>query len=166
MRADGTGTAASGRAEGDLVRLARSERERAGEVEPDGDRAVGEHHDVGDPCAAQVIGPAFGSIGPDHDEAEVARGNHEPAVDRLGQVQASHDWVDAVRHFVPHSEKLYSWWSYRARDWRASNRGRRLDHVWVTPALAKNLAAASVFADARDWPKASDHAPVVVDIDI
>ena len=93
--------------------------------------------------------------------------SHTPVeVDRLGQVQASHDWVDAVRHFVPDTEKLYSWWSYRARDWRASNRGRRLDHVWVTPPLAKNLKAASVFADARDWPKASDHAPVVVDIDI
>ena len=30
-------------------------------------------------------------------------------------------------------EILYSWWSYRARDWAASNfRGRRLDHVWVS----------------------------------
>lgn len=87
-------------------------------------------------------------------------------VDRLEQVRTSHGWVDAVRHFVPDTEKLYSWWSYRARDWRASNRGRRLDHVWVTPSLAQKLQAATVFADARDWPKASDHAPVVVDIDI
>lgn len=93
--------------------------------------------------------------------------SHTPVeVDRLQQVQASHDWVDAVRHFVPDSEKLYSWWSYRARDWRASNRGRRLDHIWVTPALAKNLRSATVFAEARDWTKPSDHAPVVVDIDI
>ena len=87
-------------------------------------------------------------------------------VDRLEQVRASHGWVDAVRHFAPDTEKLYTWWSYRARDWRASNRGRRLDHVWVTPSLAQKLQAATVFADARDWPKASDHAPVVVDIDI
>ncbi len=91
--------------------------------------------------------------------------SHTPMeVSRLAQVQASHDWVDAVRHFVPNSKKLYSWWSYRARDWRASNRGRRLDHVWVTPALTNNLTAASVFTDARDWAKPSDHAPVVVDI--
>ena len=93
--------------------------------------------------------------------------SHTPVeVDRLQQLQAAHDWVDAVRHFVPESEKLYSWWSYRARDWRASNRGRRLDHVWVTPALKSNLQSASVFADARDWTKTSDHAPVVVDIDL
>ena len=44
-------------------------------------------------------------------------------------------FVDAVRHFVPADQKLYTWWSYRNRDWRASDRGRRLDHVWVTPDL-------------------------------
>jgi len=93
--------------------------------------------------------------------------SHTPVeVDRLALVQASHDWVDAVRHFVPDSEKLFSWWSYRSRDWRESNRGRRLDHIWVTPALSKNLKTASVFTAARDWTKPSDHAPVVVDIDI
>ena len=92
---------------------------------------------------------------------------HTPVeVDRLQQLQASHDWVDAVRHFIPDSEQLFSWWSYRSRDWRESNRGRRLDHVWVTPALTKSLRSASVFDAARDWTKTSDHAPVVVDIDI
>ena len=44
-------------------------------------------------------------------------------------------FVDAVRHFVPAEEKLFTWWSYRNRDWRLSDRGRRLDHVWVTPDL-------------------------------
>ena len=93
--------------------------------------------------------------------------SHTPVeVDRLQQLQASHDWIDAVRHFIPDSEKLFSWWSYRSRDWRESNRGRRLDHVWVTPALTKSLRSASVFDAARDWTKTSDHAPVVVDIDI
>jgi len=93
--------------------------------------------------------------------------SHTPVeVDRLVQVQQAHDWVDAVRHFVPATEKLYSWWSYRARDWRASDRGRRLDHVWVTPALTQRLKAAFVYSDARDWPKTSDHAPVVVDFDL
>ena len=93
--------------------------------------------------------------------------SHTPVeVARLAAVMAAHDWVDAVRHFVPADEPLYSWWSYRARDWRASNRGRRLDHVWVTPALRRRLRAASVLADARDWPKASDHVPVIVELDL
>ena len=72
-------------------------------------------------------------------------------------------FVDAVRHFVPASERLYTWWSYRNRDWRASNRGRRLDHVWVSPDLVGSLRAHHVLVDARDWTQTSDHVPVAVD---
>ena len=90
--------------------------------------------------------------------------SHTPVeVDLYGKMQKAHDWIDAVRHFVPADQKLYSWWSYRARDWRASNRGRRLDHVWVTPDLVERLKGAAILKDARDWARASDHVPVVVD---
>ncbi|MGE0734601.1 MAG: exodeoxyribonuclease III [Alphaproteobacteria bacterium] len=92
--------------------------------------------------------------------------SHTPVeVDLLGKMQAAHDWVDAVRNFVPADQKLYSWWSYRNRDWRLSDRGRRLDHVWATPKLKTSLKAAKILKDARDWEKASDHVPVIVDID-
>ena len=30
---------------------------------------------------------------------------------------AAGDWIDAMRRFIPPEERLYSWWSYRARDW-------------------------------------------------
>ena len=89
----------------------------------------------------------------------------EVEVDALARVQGAHDWVDAVRHFAPEDEKLASWWSYRAKDWRASDRGRRLDHVWVTPALKSKLRSYEILRDARDWVKSSDHVPVVVEID-
>ena len=71
-------------------------------------------------------------------------------------------FVDAVRHFVPAEQKLYTWWSYRNRDWRASDRGRRLDHVWVSPDLVPALQSHAILKDARDWPTTSDHVPVVV----
>lgn len=90
--------------------------------------------------------------------------SHTPVeVDHLNEVMASHDWIDAMRHFIPESERLYSWWSYRARDWQTSNKGRRLDHVWVTPALKDSLKAMEVVLEARGWEKPSDHAPVIVD---
>ena len=76
--------------------------------------------------------------------------------------QAAGPWVDAVRHFVPASERLYTWWSYRARDWRLSDRGRRLDHVWVSPDLEPHLMGATVIVEARAWDGPSDHAPVLV----
>ena len=75
-------------------------------------------------------------------------------------------FVDAVRHFVPADEKLYSWWSYRNKDWRASDRGRRLDHVWVSPDLVPALKTQRIHRDARDWPQSSDHVPVAVDFAI
>jgi exodeoxyribonuclease-3 len=73
-------------------------------------------------------------------------------------------FVDAVRHFVPADEKLFTWWSYRNQDWRASNRGRRLDHVWVTPDLQGGLRRHLVLKDARDWERGSDHVPVCVEL--
>jgi exodeoxyribonuclease-3 len=73
-------------------------------------------------------------------------------------------FVDAVRHFVPADQKLYTWWSYRNRDWRTSDRGRRLDHVWVTPDLQGGLTRHVVLKDARDWPQSSDHVPVCVEL--
>ena len=73
-------------------------------------------------------------------------------------------WTDAMRRFVPASEKLYTWWSYRNRDWRVANRGRRLDHVWTTPDLAP--LSLQVLVDARDWEQGSDHVPVCVEVQI
>lgn len=90
--------------------------------------------------------------------------SHTPEeVTRLDAMLGALDWVDSARHFVPMDEKLYSWWSYRNRDWRKSNRGRRLDHIWVTQPLKNALKAHEVYADARDWEKPSDHAPIITD---
>lgn len=91
--------------------------------------------------------------------------SHTPAeVERLEALRTSASWRDAARHFTPTNEKLYSWWSYRNRDWRRSDRGRRLDHIWVTPGLAPALRACQTVKDARDWTQPSDHVPVIVDL--
>jgi exodeoxyribonuclease-3 len=73
-------------------------------------------------------------------------------------------FVDGVRHFVPAEQRLFTWWSYRNRDWRASDRGRRLDHIWVSEDLAGALSRQIVLKDARDWPQTSDHVPVCVEL--
>jgi exodeoxyribonuclease-3 len=88
----------------------------------------------------------------------------EPEITRLNKLQKSLDWVDVARHFIPMDEKTYSWWSYRNKDWKTSNRGRRLDHIWVTPVLKPSLKEYKVLPDARDWLQPSDHVPVVVRI--
>lgn len=73
-------------------------------------------------------------------------------------------WVDAVRRHVPHPEKLYSWWSYRAADWEASDRGRRLDHVWASEDVAARSTGVETLKAARGWERPSDHVPVILTI--
>jgi exodeoxyribonuclease-3 len=93
--------------------------------------------------------------------------SHTPIeVEKLGRLQAAGGFVDAVRHFFPADQKLYSWWSYRAKDWSAADKGRRLDHIWVTPDLVPALESATILRAARGWERGSDHAPVIVDLRI
>jgi exodeoxyribonuclease-3 len=90
--------------------------------------------------------------------------SHTPAeTERFARVQAAHDWIDVMRRHVPAEQKLFTWWSYRNRDWRASNRGRRLDHIWTTPALEGAAVSMRVLDETRDWPRTSDHVPVIAD---
>jgi len=91
--------------------------------------------------------------------------SHTPIeVEKMAAWQKSLDWVDAVRKFIPPELKLYSWWSYRSSDWKASDRGRRLDHIWATPSLAQRLTGAMVIRETRDWAPPSDHVPVMIDL--
>ena len=96
--------------------------------------------------------------------------SHTPAeVEAMEKLKASAGFIDLVRAAIPDPQKLFSWWSYRAADFRASNRGLRLDHLWVTPGLkdaAHRLGAVSarVHDDVRAWERPSDHAPVSADL--
>ena len=90
--------------------------------------------------------------------------SHTPAETEGLTAWLNTGFVDAVRHFVPADQKLYTWWSYRNRDWRVSDRGRRLDHIWVTPDLQGGLQRQIILRDARDWKQASDHVPVCVEM--
>jgi len=93
--------------------------------------------------------------------------SHTPIeVEALGRLQAANDWIDLGRRFVPAPERLYTWWSYRAKDWKANDRGRRLDHMWASPELAAQTVGHRVHEDARDWEKPSDHVPLVTEFDL
>ena len=82
--------------------------------------------------------------------------------DRLTGVLKAGHWIDAQRRIVPPEEKLFTWWSYRNRNWPEEDKGRRLDHLWISPALEDRLVSATVHRDVRFWEKPSDHAPVLL----
>ena len=80
----------------------------------------------------------------------------------LDRIRDRGGFVDLARRHHPPEHKLFTWWSYRAADWAASNRGRRLDHIWTSPDLAERLEPGgwSARTEARGWEKPSDHVPV------
>ncbi|MEK9755141.1 MAG: exodeoxyribonuclease III [Rhodospirillaceae bacterium] len=90
-----------------------------------------------------------------HTEIEIA---HLAALKRAG------GWVDAVRHLLGDEEQLFTWWSYRAADWAEADKGRRLDHVWVSEDLTDAVRTVEVVRDARDWDPPSDHVPVMIEL--
>jgi exodeoxyribonuclease-3 len=47
-----------------------------------------------------------------------------------------------------------------------ADKGRRLDHIWVSQGLGDRLAAIKVTKDARGWERPSDHVPVTVTLEV
>jgi exodeoxyribonuclease-3 len=93
--------------------------------------------------------------------------SHTPIeCDKLTAAQKAGGWFDVMRHFVPEPAKLYTWWSYRAADWAAADRGRRLDHIWVSPELADRVSALKIRREARGWGRPSDHVPVTARVEL
>ena len=93
--------------------------------------------------------------------------SHTPIeCEKLTAAQKAGAWLDVMRAFVPEPTKLYTWWSYRAQDWEAADRGRRLDHIWVSPAIADRVSGMRIAKQARGWTQPSDHVPVTATIEL
>jgi exodeoxyribonuclease III len=86
--------------------------------------------------------------------------------EKLLEIVNTGEWVDVMRELVSHDSKLYSWWSYRNRNWEISNRGRRLDHLWVSKNLFSKVKSGVIYKDTRNWERPSDHVPIIIDINI
>ena len=93
--------------------------------------------------------------------------SHTPEeTEALAKVMDEGNWCDLIRNKIPVEEKLFTWWSYRSRDWQKSNRGRRLDHIWGSQSLADLQNDITVVQKVRNWEKPSDHVPIICTFDI
>jgi exodeoxyribonuclease-3 len=95
--------------------------------------------------------------------------SHTPVeVETLNRLQAAGAFTDVVREAFPEPQKLASWWSYRAQDFRKSARGLRLDHIWTSPGLTPAVVpgSATIHEPVRAWEQPSDHCPITVDLDV
>ena len=91
--------------------------------------------------------------------------SHTPIeIGRLTRLYKSLDFVDAVRKIYPEPDKIYSWWSYRNPNWQTNNKGRRLDHIWVTPNLEDRILSVKILKEFRSAERPSDHVPVLIEM--
>jgi exodeoxyribonuclease-3 len=71
-------------------------------------------------------------------------------------------WIDALRKLHP-DERIYTFWDFFRKHWER-NAGLRIDHVLLNATLAPRLVSCTVHSWVRGQQKASDHAPVCVEI--
>lgn len=93
--------------------------------------------------------------------------SHTPAeLEAFGNFVTAGNLHDPFRDAYPDPEKIFTWWSYRAADFRKSNRGLRLDHILLNPALRSQAASVSavIHDTVREWERPSDHAPIQVSL--
>ncbi len=92
--------------------------------------------------------------------------SHTPIeVEALNAIQKAGNFADIARELIPEPEPVFTWWSYRSKDWTKNNRGRRLDHIWVSPALREaalhhGVAGFEAHTPCRSWERPSDHIPI------
>jgi len=93
--------------------------------------------------------------------------SHTPIeTELLDEIRDKAGWCDLIRQHIPVEEKIFTWWSYRARDWDAADKGRRLDHIWSDEALAGRLDDIQILREARGWEKPSDHVPIIASFNL
>jgi exodeoxyribonuclease-3 len=80
------------------------------------------------------------------------------------QTLLSHGLKDSFR-LLHDGGGNFSWWDYRAAGFQR-NLGLRIDHILVSEPLAQYCSAAWIDKEPRGWDKPSDHAPVVVELNL
>ena len=101
----------------------------------------------------------------DHKKMAKVVSHTQVEIDHLNAVKRAGDWVDVTRKDLP-EQKLYSWWSYRAKDWDMADRGRRLDHIWASADIIEYVNGSRILREVRGWDRPSDHVPVFATIDL
>ena len=111
----------------------------------------------------------------DYNIAPEDRDVHDPKAWE-GQVLVSPRERDAFRRLIDlgfrdsfrlfeQPEKSYTWWDYRMNGFKR-NLGLRIDHILLGPSLEANCASCSIDLEPRRNERPSDHAPVVVEIEV
>ncbi len=99
-----------------------------------------------------------------HEKLKRSIGHSPLEIQHLNELKEKGDFIDVARHFSKDNKKLYSWWSYRTKEWQKHNYGWRLDHIWTSPDLIQHIQTYKIQKLYRAKPKPSDHVPILIEI--
>jgi exodeoxyribonuclease-3 len=131
------------------------------------DRLVRHLDLVADPTAPVALCGDF-NIAPSDldvwDAAALVDVTHVSEPERVA-LQRLLDWglADVFRDRFPGTERLFSWWDYRAGNFHKGI-GMRIDLVLGSPSFAERVEWSLIDRNARKGKQPSDHAPVVVQL--
>ncbi|WP_375271640.1 exodeoxyribonuclease III [Sphingomonas sp.] len=116
--------------------------------------------------APVVLAGDFNVIPTEHDVYDARRWTNDalfaPEVRAAFARLLAQGWTDALRHLYPENAP-YTFWDYLRHAW-TRDAGLRIDHLLLSPALAARLSDTGVDREVRGWDRASDHAPVWIDL--
>lgn len=72
-------------------------------------------------------------------------------------------YYDAFRALHPDARRAYTFWDYQARALQRDD-GIRIDHLLLSAPAMDRLVACSIDKEPRQQPKASDHTPIMVEL--
>ena len=93
--------------------------------------------------------------------------SHTPIeVEKLQNFYNKGNFKDAVRYIYSEPQKIYSWWSYRNPNWQKNDKGRRLDHIWVSKNMTPQIEDIKLKKNFRALERPSDHVPIIVTLNL
>lgn len=115
------------------------------------------------------------AVAGDYNIAPEARDVHDPALwaDKIHYTPPEREALhalfgigleDAFRLFEQ-PERSYTWWDYRLMAFRRKW-GLRIDHILLSPKLAKLCTSCTIDVEPRRLERPSDHAPVIAELDV
>ena len=72
-------------------------------------------------------------------------------------------FIDAVKYFIKGNTN-WTYWGYRAGSWQKGN-GLRIDHFLISAEIADQVKKVTIDREPRGWEKASDHTPVIIELE-